>query len=211
MMQDCAAKKIDFIITKSISRFSRNTTDCLELVRKLLELDVPIYFEKENINTGSMESELFFTILSSMAECESTSISENSKWSIKKRFQNGTYKLGYAPYGYRWDGRTFRILPEQAEIVKRIFAEVLAGKGTDAIAKELDAEGVPTSVVANGQQQVSEEFLLMRNTLVMLFSRRPTPTNLSTGIQTMVSLIYTTFKTIMKQSLVEKILKLPVF
>lgn len=144
LMQDCAAKKIDFIITKSISRFSRNTTDCLELVRKLLELDVPIFFEKENINTGSMESELFLTILSSMAEGESTSISENAKWSIKKRFQSGTYKLSYAPYGYRWDGRTLRILPEQAEVVKRIFSEVLAGKGTDAIAKELDAEGVPT-------------------------------------------------------------------
>ena len=67
LMQDCSSKKIDFIITKSISRFSRNTTDCLELVRKLQELDIPIYFEKENINTGSMESELFLTILSSMA------------------------------------------------------------------------------------------------------------------------------------------------
>lgn len=144
LMQDCAAKKIDFIITKSISRFSRNTTDCLELVRKLQELDVPIYFEKENINTGSMESELFLTILSSMAEGESTSIAENSKWSIKKRFQNGTYKLSYAPYGYRWDGRTLRIVPEQAEVVKRIFADVLSGKGTDAIAKALDDEGVPT-------------------------------------------------------------------
>lgn len=144
LMQDCAAKKIDFIITKSISRFSRNTTDCLELVRKLLELDVPIFFEKENINTGSMESELFLTILSSMAEGESTSISENAKWSIKKRFQNGTYKLSYTPYGYRWDGRTLRIIPEQAEIVKRIFAELLAGKGTEYIAKELDAKGVPT-------------------------------------------------------------------
>lgn len=144
LMQDCAAKKIDFIITKSISRFSRNTTDCLELVRKLQELDVPIYFEKENINTGSMESELFLTILSSMAEGESTSISENSKWSIKKRFQNGTFKLSYAPYGYRWDGRTLRILPEQAKVVKRIFADVLSGKGTDAIAKALDDEGVPT-------------------------------------------------------------------
>lgn len=140
LMQDCAAKKIDFVITKSISRFSRNTTDCLELVRKLQELDVPIYFEKENINTGSMESELFLTILSSMAEGESTSIAENSKWSIKKRFQNGTYKLSYAPYGYRWDGRTLRIVPEQAEVVKRIFADVLSGKGTDAIAKELDDE-----------------------------------------------------------------------
>lgn len=144
MMQDCAAKKIDFIITKSISRFSRNTTDCLELVRKLLEMNVPIYFEKENINTGSMESELFLTILSSMAEGESTSISENSKWSIKKRFQNGTFKLSYAPYGYRWDGRTLRVIPEQAEVVKRIFADVLSGKGTDTIAKELDAEGIPT-------------------------------------------------------------------
>ena len=144
LMQDCAAKKIDFIITKSISRFSRNTTDCLELVRKLQELDVPIYFEKENINTGSMESELFLTILSSMAEGESTSISENSKWSIKKRFQNGTFKLSYAPYGYRWDGRTLRVIPEQAEVVKRIFADVLSGKGTDAIAKALDNEGVPT-------------------------------------------------------------------
>lgn len=144
LMQDCASKKIDFIITKSISRFSRNTTDCLELVRKLQELDIPIYFEKENINTGSMESELFLTILSSMAEEESTSISKNNKWSIKKRFQNGTFKLSYAPYGYRWDGRTLRIIPEQAEIVKRIFAEVLAGKGTETIAKELSAEEIPT-------------------------------------------------------------------
>ena len=70
---------MDFVITKSISRFSRNTTDCLELVRKLLALHIPIYFEKENINTGSMESELFLTILSSMAEGESVSISENNK------------------------------------------------------------------------------------------------------------------------------------
>ncbi len=144
MMQDCAAKKIDFIITKSISRFSRNTTDCLELVRKLLELDIPIFFEKENINTGSMESELFLTILSSMAENESTSISENNKWSIQKRFRNGTYKLSYAPYGYFWDGSNLCIIPEQAEIVKRIFAEVLAGKGSEAIAKELDDEKIPT-------------------------------------------------------------------
>lgn len=83
-------------------------------------------------------------ILSSMAEGESTSISENSKWSIKKRFQNGTFKLSYAPYGYRWDGRTLRVVPEQDEVVKRIFSDVLSGKGTDAIAKELDDEGVPT-------------------------------------------------------------------
>jgi len=74
-------------------------------VRKLQSLEIPIYFEKENINTGSMESELFLTILSSIAEGESASISENAKWSVKRRFQNGTYKLGYTPCGYDWDGK----------------------------------------------------------------------------------------------------------
>lgn len=79
-----------------------------------------------------------------MAEGESTSISENSKWSIKKRFQNGTFKLSYAPYRYRWDGRTLRVIPEQAEVVKHIFVDVLSGKGTDAIARALEDEGAPT-------------------------------------------------------------------
>lgn len=114
MIADCKAGKIDFVITKSISRFARNTTDCLEMVRKLLELDIPIYFEKENLNTSSMESELFLAILSSMAEGESTSISENNKWSIQKHFKNGTFKLSYPPYGYDWDGEQMVINPEQA-------------------------------------------------------------------------------------------------
>lgn len=144
LIDDCKAKKIDFVITKSISRFSRNTTDCLDIVRTLLNLNIPVYFEKENINTGSMESELFLSILSGVAEGESTSISENNKWGIKKRFENGTYKLGYVPYGYRWENGEIIVDPEQAVIVKRIFSELLAGKGTDAIAKSLNAENVPT-------------------------------------------------------------------
>lgn len=144
LIDDCKAKKIDFVITKSISRFSRNTTDCLSLVRTLLNLNIPVYFEKENINTGSMESELFLSILSGLAEGESTSISENNKWGIKKRFENGTYKLGYVPYGYRWENGEIIVDPEQAVIVKRIFSELLAGKGTDAIAKSLNSENVPT-------------------------------------------------------------------
>lgn len=142
LMADCAARKIDFIITKSISRFSRNTTDCLELVRTLLNLNIPIFFEKENINTGSMESELFLAILSSMAEGESVSISENSKWSVQRRFQNGTFKLSYPPYGYDWDGENMVIHPEQAEVVKRIFAETLSGKGSESIAVGLNADGI---------------------------------------------------------------------
>lgn len=144
LIDDCKAKKVDFVITKSISRFSRNTTDCLDIVRTLLNLNIPVYFEKENINTSSMESELFLSILSGVAEGESTSISENNKWGIKKRFENGTYKLGYVPYGYRWANGEIIIDPEQAVIVKRIFSELLAGKGTDAIAKSLNTESIPT-------------------------------------------------------------------
>lgn len=144
LIDNCKAGKVDFVITKSISRFSRNTTDCLELVRKLLALHIPIYFEKENINTGSMESELFLAILSSMAEGESVSISENNKWSIQKRFESGTYKVSYPPYGYDWDGEQMIINPEQAAVVKEIFAALLSGKGTHAIADDLNRRGIPT-------------------------------------------------------------------
>ena len=152
LIEDCKSGKVDFVITKSISRFSRNTTDCLELVRKLLALRIPIYFEKENINTGSMESELFLAILSSMAESESVSISANSKWSIQKRFENGTYKVSYPPYGYDWDGEQMVINAEQAAVVKEIFAALLSGKGTHAIADDLNQRGIPTK--RNGHEAI---------------------------------------------------------
>ena len=99
MINDCEEGKIQRILTKSLSRFSRNTADCLELVRKLLQIGVTIYFEKENIDTGEMESELLLTVMSSLAESESVSISENSKWGVRHRFENGTYKISVAPYG----------------------------------------------------------------------------------------------------------------
>jgi len=149
MVADCEKGKIDFIITKSISRFARNTTDCLELVRKLLDLQIYIYFEKENLNTGSMESELLLSILSSLAESESVSISENEKWGIKKRFQNGTFIISYPPFGYDNVDGEMVIVPEQAEIVKQIFADTLAGKSTHAIAAELNERGVPTKKGGN--------------------------------------------------------------
>lgn len=143
MLGDCEAGKIDLVVTKSISRFSRNTTDCLELVRRLIELNIPIWFEKEQLNTGEMEGEFLLSTLSGLAENESVSISENTKWSIKNRFQDGTYKLCSAPYGYRWDGENLTVEPEQAKIVKRIFAEVLAGKGAGTIAADLNDDGIP--------------------------------------------------------------------
>jgi DNA invertase Pin-like site-specific DNA recombinase len=143
LIADCEHKKIDLIVTKSISRFARNTTDCLELVRKLLGLTVYIYFEKENLNTGSMESELMLSILSGLAENESVSIAENSTWSIQRRFQNGTFKLAYAPYGYDVIEGKLVLQPEQATIVKAMFDQTLAGIGTDAIAKKLNAKEIP--------------------------------------------------------------------
>jgi len=142
LLSDCESKKIDFIITKSISRFARNTTDCLEIVRRLTDISVYILFEKENINTKTSDSELILTILSSLAAEESISISQNNKWSIQKRFKNGTYKLAVPPYGYDFNGETIIPNTEQAKTVKRIFAEVLSGFGTRAVAMHLDADGI---------------------------------------------------------------------
>lgn len=142
LIDSCEKGLVDLVITKSISRFSRNTTDCLELVRKLIGLNVTVIFEKENINTDTMESELMLSILSSLAESESVSISENNKWSIQKRFQNGTYIISYPPYGYENADGEMIVVPKQAEVVKKIFEDTLAGKSTHVIAKELNDSGV---------------------------------------------------------------------
>lgn len=142
LVNACEKGLVDMVITKSISRFSRNTTDCLELVRKLIDLNVTVIFEKENLNTSKMESELMLSILSSLAESESVSISDNNKWSAQKRFQNGTFIISYPPYGYKNENGEMVIVPEQAEVVKKIFADTLAGKSTHAIAKELNERGI---------------------------------------------------------------------
>ena len=145
MLADCDRGLIDYILVKSISRFSRNTVETVETVRRLCSLGVYIFFEKENIDTGKMEGELLLSILSSLAEDESHSISENNKWSIQKRFQNGTYKIGTPAYGYKNEDGRMVIDEEKAVIVRRIFDSILAGKSGGTIAKELQAEGVPTA------------------------------------------------------------------
>lgn len=138
MLKDCENGKIDFILTKSISRLARNTTDCLEIVRRLLDLNIGIYFEKENIDTRTMESELMLSILSSLAESESRSISENNKWSIKKRFQNGTFIISSPPYGYENIDGKMVVNEEEGKIIKEIFEKYLSGKGTHKIAEDLN-------------------------------------------------------------------------
>ena len=144
LVEDCEKGLIDLILTKSISRFCRNTTDCLELVRKLIDYDVYVMFEKENIHTGSMESELMLAILASMAEEESHSISENEKWSVKKRFMDGSFIIAYPPYGYANINGEMIVVPEEAKIVKEVFEMCLSGKSTHAISKILNERCVPT-------------------------------------------------------------------
>ena len=145
LLYACRTGSVDYVLTKSISRFSRNTSDCLSLVRELLSYNIPIYFEKENIDTGSMESELILSVLSSMAQSESESISKNVKWSVKKRMEEGTFVFGYLPYGYTKDTDGNMVIdPVESEIVKLIFNLALNGMGTYKIAQLLDKRKVPT-------------------------------------------------------------------
>ena len=126
LMRDCEARKLDMVITKSISRFARNTQDCIEAIRKLKEWNVAIFFEKENINTLEIDNELLITILGSTAQEESISISKNNKWAIQKRFKNGEWNPSYLPYGYTKDHDGEIIIDEaEALIIKRIFNEYL--------------------------------------------------------------------------------------
>jgi site-specific DNA recombinase len=161
MLSDCDKGKIDYIIVKSISRLSRNTVDSLEIVRKLNEKGINIYFEKEKIDTGSMESELLLSILSGLAESESHSIASNEKWAIQQRFRDGTYKISYPPYGYvNVDGK-MEVDPEQAKVVKRIFRGILDGKSMGTVAKEINMDGIPSK--RGGKWKASTIACIVRN------------------------------------------------
>lgn len=144
MIADCRAGKIDMIITKSISRFARNTLDCLNYVRELKELGIGIIFEKENINTLDAKGEVLLTILSSLAQDESRSISENSTWGIRRRFEMGKHKMStkrFLGYDTDEDGKLV-INRKQAPIVKRLFQEYLDGKTPDYIKRIFEQEEV---------------------------------------------------------------------
>ena len=144
LLDDCEKGLIDYIIVKSISRFSRNTVDSIETVRRLCDMGIYIFFEKENIDTGKMEGELLLSILSSLAESESRSISDNETWSIRRRFMNGTFKISYPPYGYDYIDGEMVVNEKQSEVVKWIFGQVLSGNSTAEIARKLNEEGVAT-------------------------------------------------------------------
>lgn len=144
MIADCRAGKIDVIITKSISRFARNTLDCLNYVRELKELGIGIIFEKENINTLDAKGEVLLTILSSLAQDESRSISENCTWGIRRRFEKGQHKMStkrFLGFDADEDGKLV-INRKQAPTVKRLYFEFLCGKTPDYIKRIFEREGV---------------------------------------------------------------------
>ncbi len=146
MVQDALEGKIDLIITKSVSRFARNTVDSLTTVRMLKEKGIEIYFEKENIYTLDSKGELLITIMSSLAQEESRSISENVTWGMRKRFADGKVALPYKRFlGYRKGGDKLpEIVPEEAKIVEDIYRMFLEGKAPSFIARNLMASGIPT-------------------------------------------------------------------
>jgi len=146
MIADALAGKIDLIITKSVSRFARNTVDTLTTVRKLKEKGIGVFFEKENINTLDSKGELLITIMSSLAQEESRSISENVTWGKRRSFEAGKVSLPYKRFlGYAKgpDGLPV-IVPEEAAIVELIFRLFLYGKSPSFIASLLTDEGILT-------------------------------------------------------------------
>lgn len=147
MIEDAKNKKFDYIITKSISRFARNTLDCLSYIRMLKSLDIGVLFQKENIDTLDSKSEFLLTILSSIAQEESRSVSENTRWGVQKRFQQGKIHCPTIYFlGYDTDKEgNIVVNEEQAKVVKRIFKEFMEGKGTPTIAKGLMKDGVLTA------------------------------------------------------------------
>lgn len=143
MMKAADEGKIDLILTKSIKRFARNTVDLLEAVRHLKEIGVEVYFEQENIYSLSSDGDFMLTILASFAQEESRSLSENLKWTFKKKFESGDISVKRDCYGYHWNGETYEVIPEKAVIVKRIYREFLSGKGLIEIARQLNMDGIP--------------------------------------------------------------------
>ena len=142
MIAACKRGKIDTILTKSLSRFARNTKDCLEAVRELKELGVNVRFEREGIDTANVSSELITAIYAAFAQKESESISGNMRWSYQRRMEAGTFLPPSAPYGYRIINKEIEIDPEQAVTIRKIFQWHLDGNSKERIARRLNEVGI---------------------------------------------------------------------
>jgi len=161
LIADCRAGKVDMILTKSISRFARNTVALLEIARECKVLGVDIYFEEQNIHTISGDGELMMTILASYAQEESLSTSENQKWRIRKNFAEGKPWSGTI-HGYQYENGKYVIVSEEAALIQKIFQLYMEGHGYNAIAKRLNDEGFETR---NGKPWYQSTIMaILRNT-----------------------------------------------
>lgn len=151
LLADCRAGKIDRILVKSISRFARNTIDCIQTVRELKKLGIAVEFEKEDIDTGNMGSEMLLSILGSAAQEESLSISKNLKWSYRRRMKSGDFITSKDLLGYFFQNNTLVPNPKEVPIVKYIFNSYLSGKGMEEIAEELNAANLKTDKKPSGR------------------------------------------------------------
>lgn len=141
LLADCRSGIIEMVITKSISRFARNTVTLLNTVRELKSLGVDVFFEKENIHSISADGEFMITILASYAQEESYSVSENCKWRIRKKFEEGKPETLRFIFGYTCSKDGLKVIPEEAAIVRTIFSDYINGMGLNAIMKKLNADG----------------------------------------------------------------------
>ena len=145
MLADCRRGKIDRILVKSLSRFSRNTRDCLAALRELTALGVTVCFEKENIDTGTLTTELMVSVSGALAQEESVSISKNQRISYQRRMERGEFITCCAPLGYRIvSGKNLEIVEDKAKTVRWIFQQYLAGYSADWIAAELRRKKIPS-------------------------------------------------------------------
>lgn len=158
MIDEAMAGKIDMIVTKSISRFARNTLDCLKYIRQLKEKNIPVYFEKENINTMDAKGEVLLTIMASLAQQESQSLSQNVKLGFQYRYQQGQITVNHNRFlGYTKDEKGQLIIdPDEAVVVRRIYREYLEGASMQQICRGLEADGILTGA---GKQKWRPETL----------------------------------------------------
>ena len=146
LMYDCRKGKIDKVVVKSISRFARNTRDCLVTLRELSSLGVTVKFEKENIDTGTLTSELMVSVFGTLAQEESISISKNQRISYQRRMERGEFITCKAPFGYRLvDGKNLEIVPEKAAYVRWMYEEYLNGRSLEWLAERMTGTGIPTT------------------------------------------------------------------
>lgn len=171
MIRDCKKGKIDVILTKSLSRFSRNTVDCLEYVRMLKELGIAVIFEKENINTLTAKTEFMITIMSTLSQGESESLSENVKFGIRQSFRSGNFSFkGKRILGYREgeDGNP-EIVEEEAVVIRRIYQSYIDGMSIAGIAKMLNNEGIKPLTDSGNWSPGGIQYILKNESMRVMF------------------------------------------